>query len=91
MDAKMAVEILRQTIFQFSPEIAGCKPISTQRAAEIADLIQQQAEQIEKMKCCGNCKHQADCITYELSGFGQNQPPYREWKMNNTKKCRATC
>lgn len=55
MDAKTALEILRSEVVDYEPKIMGTKPISIRRCNDIAEFIEQQAEQIEKMKHCRNC------------------------------------
>lgn len=47
MDKETAVEILKSTLVNFSPPIAGMKPISVKRVAEIADFIEQQEQYAE--------------------------------------------
>jgi len=60
MDAKIAVEILRDMTIDFSPRIPDIKPMSMRRCKEIADFIEQQAKRIEDLE--KNDIHREFCI-----------------------------
>ncbi|SMC63814.1 hypothetical protein [Sporomusa malonica] len=51
MDAKLtpeqSIEILRDNTIDFSPRLPGIKPISIQRANEIASLLESQSQEAE--------------------------------------------
>jgi hypothetical protein len=68
IDKDTAIKILRSKFLNFAPNIPGIKPISIQRANEIADLIESlsaKADAAEKLCCpdrlpddsidCANC------------------------------------
>lgn len=59
MDTKIAVEILTNYNSVRTVDSGG-KIIcitTTETLSDVADFIEQQAKQIEEMKCCTNCKH----------------------------------
>lgn len=50
MDSKTAVETLRRKLFEFSPNIPDCKPMSITRCNEIASLIETLQAQNERLR-----------------------------------------
>lgn len=62
VDAKTAIKLLHNhkpevTYNSHAQEDQIINGIYDFQAKKIADLIQHQTEQIERMKCCYNCKH----------------------------------
>lgn len=64
--------------------IQRCKEVGIKDLHQLANyltIMENQKYQIEKMKCCGNCKNQFICRKADVSGRGSFPYNCKEWEL----------